>query len=102
MVIFIGTYHVLAGIFALTAYITVGALIPLWNGKRGGGKGMEFRAGFGELNSFVLDSLRGLDETIQYSQGEKREKDSDSQRYRMVEERVLGNGQGCRSGCGRH
>ena len=26
----------------------------------------------GELNSFVLDSLRGLDETIQYGQGEKR------------------------------
>lgn len=24
------------------------------------------------LNSFVLDSLRGLDETIQYGQGEKR------------------------------
>ena len=33
---------------------------------------MEFRTGFGELNSFVLDSLRGLDETIQYGQGEKR------------------------------
>ena len=33
---------------------------------------MEFRTSFGELNSFVLDSLRGLDETIQYGQGEKR------------------------------
>ena len=33
---------------------------------------MEFRTNFGELNSFVLDSLRGLDETIQYGQGEKR------------------------------
>lgn len=33
---------------------------------------MEFRNGFGELNSFILDSLRGLDETIQYRQGEKR------------------------------
>ena len=32
---------------------------------------MEFRTGFGELNSFVLDSLRGLDETIQYRQGQK-------------------------------
>lgn len=83
MVIFIGTYHVLAGIFALTAYITVGALIPLWNGKRGGGKGMEFRAGFGELNSFVLDSLRGLDETIQYSQGEKREKEMEDRSVKL-------------------
>lgn len=34
---------------------------------------MEFRTRFGDLNSFVLDSLRGLDETIQYGCGEKRE-----------------------------
>ena len=72
MVIFIGRYHWLAGVLALTAYLIVGVAIPMWNGKRGSQKGMEFRTSFGELNSFVLDSLRGLDETIQYGQGEKR------------------------------
>lgn len=72
MVIFIGRYHVLAGLLALAAYLMVGVVIPLWNGKRGSQKGMEFRTEFGELNSFVLDSLRGLDETIQYGQGENR------------------------------
>ena len=72
MVIFIGRYHWLAGLLALTAYLIVGVAIPMWNGKRGSQKGMEFRTNFGELNSFVLDSLRGLDETIQYGQGEKR------------------------------
>lgn len=72
MVIFIGRYHVFAGLLALAAYLMVGVVIPLWNGKRGSQKGMEFRTEFGELNSFVLDSLRGLDETIQYGQGEKR------------------------------
>ena len=72
MVIFIGRYHVLAGVLALAAYLIVGVVIPMWNGKRGSQKGMEFRTEFGELNSFVLDSLRGLDETIQYEQGEKR------------------------------
>ena len=72
MVIFIGRYHWLAGLLALTAYLIVGVAIPMWNGKRGSQKGMEFRTSFGELNSFVLDSLRGLDETIQYGQGEKR------------------------------
>ena len=72
MVIFIGRYHVLAGVLALAAYLIVGVAIPMWNGKRGSQKGMEFRTEFGELNSFVLDSLRGLDETIQYNQGEKR------------------------------
>lgn len=73
MVIFIGRYHILAGLLALLSYLIVGVAIPLWNGKRGGDKGMEFRTEFGELNSFVLDSLRGLDETIQYGQGNVRE-----------------------------
>ena len=72
MVIFIGRYHWLAGVLALAAYLIVGVAIPMWNGKCGSQKGMEFRTSFGELNSFVLDSLRGLDETIQYGQGEKR------------------------------
>ena len=72
MVIFIGRYHWLAGLLSLAAYLIVGVAIPRWTGKRGSQKGMEFRTNFGELNSFVLDSLRGLDETIQYGQGEKR------------------------------
>lgn len=72
MVIFIGSYHVLAGLLALLAYVVVGAVIPVWNGKRGASQGMEFRTEFGHLNSFVLDSLRGLEETIQYGQGEVR------------------------------
>ena len=72
MVIFIGRYHWLAGLLALAAYLIVGVAIPMWNGKRGSQKGMKFRTNFGELNSFVLDSLHGLDETIQYGQGEKR------------------------------
>ena len=72
MILFIGGYHPAAGVFALAAYLVVGVVIPLWNGRRGGNSGMKFRTEFGELNSFVLDSLRGLDETIQYQQGAKR------------------------------
>ena len=83
MVIFIGRYHWLAGILALIAYLIVGVVIPMWNGKCGSQMGMEFRTNFGELNSFVLDSLRGLDETIQYDQGEKR-KEQMSERSRSL------------------
>ena len=72
MVVFIGKFHVYAGIFAVCSYLLVGCVIPLWNGSKGGQKGMEFRSGFGNLNSFVLESLRGIDETIQYGQGKKR------------------------------
>lgn len=85
MVIFIGRYHWLAGLLALAAYLIVGVAIPMWNGKRGSQKGMEFRTNFGELNSFVLDSLRGLDETIQYGQGEKR-KEQMSERSKNLAE----------------
>lgn len=83
MVFFIGRYHWLAGILALAAYLVVGVVIPMWNGKCGSQMGMEFRTNFGELNSFVLDSLRGLDETIQYDQGEKR-KEQMSERSRSL------------------
>ena len=83
MVVFIGRYHWMAGLLALAAYLIVGVVIPMWNGRRGSQMGMEFRTNFGELNSFVLDSLRGLDETIQYDQGEKR-KEQMSERSRSL------------------
>lgn len=74
MVVFMCQYHILAGMFALSAYLLAGFWLPVWNEKRGRKEGMEFRTGFGKLNSFVLDSLHGLDETIQYGQGENRKK----------------------------
>ena len=85
MVIFIGRYHWLAGLLALTAYLIVGVAIPMWNGKRGSQKGMEFRTSFGELNSFVLDSLRGLDETIQYGQGGQRKEQMSERSKKLAE-----------------
>ncbi len=72
MVLFIGQFSPAGAALALAGYIAVGAVLPLVFGKRGGGAGMEFRGAFGDLNSFILDSLRGLDETIQYGQGERR------------------------------
>lgn len=72
MVLFIGHCSPVAGVTALVGYIVVGAVIPLLIGKKGAASGMEFRSAFGELNSFILDSLRGLDETIQYGGGKKR------------------------------
>lgn len=70
--LFIGSYHPILGLLALAAYITVGLIIPLITSKLSGDDGMNFRTKSGELSGFVLDSLRGLSETIQYGQGEKR------------------------------
>ena len=77
MILFIGAQYAPAGILALLGYIVVGVVIPVRNGKKGAEEGMQFRNSFGELNSFILDSLRGLDETIQYDKGEERMKQID-------------------------
>ena len=79
MVCFIGSYHVALGILALAAYITVGVIIPIVTSKLSGDDGIHFRTKSGELSSFVLDSLRGLSETLQYGQGEKRMADMNTQ-----------------------
>jgi len=72
MCLFIGSYHPFLGAIALIAYITVGVAIPLITSKLSGDDGMKFRTKSGDLSSFVLESLRGLSETLQYGQGEKR------------------------------
>ena len=79
MVVFIGSYNTALGILALAAYITVGGVIPLLTSRFSGNTGMIFRSRSGELSAFVLDSLRGLSETIQYGQGEKRMRDMNAQ-----------------------
>ena len=72
MVCFIGSYHVGLGVLALIAYVTVGIIIPLVTSKMSGDDGIRFRTKSGALSGYVLDSLRGLSETIQYGQGHKR------------------------------
>ena len=72
MVAFIGSYHAVLGVLAAAAYIVVGVIVPLVTSKLSGDDGMKFRTKSGELAGFVLDSLRGLSETLQYGQGEKR------------------------------
>lgn len=75
MFIFIAHQSIYAGLLSASAYIVVGALIPLIMGRLGGGSGMQSRENIGRMNSFVLESLRGLDEIIQYGQQSKRLKE---------------------------
>ena len=69
MVCFIGSYHPALGFLALAAYAVVGVVIPVVTSRCSGDDGLRFRTGSGRLSAFVLDSLRGLSETIQYDQG---------------------------------
>lgn len=75
MVIFIGKYNIVLGVIALLGYITVGVIIPIVSYKKGEDVGKDYRNNFGEMNSFFLDSLRGIRESIQYNATKKRLED---------------------------
>ena len=70
--LFIGHIHWVLGLLALAAYVTVGIIVPVIASKTSGNLGLEFRNQSGNLSAFVLDSLRGLLETMQYGNGKKR------------------------------
>lgn len=72
MIVFIGSYHPLLGLLAAVAYVTVGVIVPMVTSRLSGDDGLRFRTKAGALSGFVLESLRGLSETIQYGQGTKR------------------------------
>lgn len=86
MVCFIGSYHWALGLLALGAYGTVGVAIPLVTSRLSGDDGIRFRRKSGELSAFVLDSLRGLTETIQYGQGEVRMADMNARTDALSED----------------
>lgn len=72
MVMFIGSYHWVLGFVALGAYLTIGVAVPVIISKKSKNYAGEFRKESGDLSSYVLDGLRGLNETIQYGAGNDR------------------------------
>ena len=72
MAAFLAGYHWLLGLYALGAYLVIGLLVPVAAAKSARRSGEEFRVSFGALNGFVLDSLRGVRESLQYGDGPHR------------------------------
>ena len=70
--VFIGRFHWALGLLALAAYVTVGVVIPLVTSRLSGDAGLRLCMEAGALAGFVLDSLRGLSETIQFGRGRAR------------------------------
>ncbi|MDE6195444.1 MAG: ABC transporter ATP-binding protein/permease [Erysipelotrichaceae bacterium] len=64
--------HVIFVVIALVAYLCVGVLFPWIISKLGNQTGFTYREKFGNMNSYILDSLRGLQEIMQYQCGQKR------------------------------
>ncbi|MGN0577472.1 MAG: amino acid ABC transporter ATP-binding/permease protein, partial [Ruminiclostridium sp.] len=72
MVLFIGSYHAFLGAVAAAAYLFVGAVVPVIISKSCGRNAEEFRKESGNLSSFVLETLYGISEVIQYGMGNQR------------------------------
>lgn len=72
---FMGQYHWILGLIAAAFYIIVGYIIPSYTAYTGREDGRIYREQFGDLNSYLLDSLNGLKETIQYDCGKERMKE---------------------------
>ena len=72
MAIYIGRFAPVLGLYALAAYTVIGIGVPMAAAGAARRSGEGFRAEFGALNAFVLDSLRGVRESLQYADGERR------------------------------
>ena len=66
MTCFTASYHILPALVLLAGYLLVGVAMPIWSAKRGDKAAREYRQTLADTNSYVLESLRGLRDTLQY------------------------------------
>ena len=72
MVVYLGTFSIPLALLALASYLVIGVLMPLVASKASKDSGRVLREGLASINAFVLDSLRGLRETLQFNQTSQR------------------------------
>ena len=69
---FVASYHILPALVLLAGYLLVGVALPVWSAKRGDKVAREYRQTLADTNSYVLESLRGLRDTLQYQDTDAR------------------------------
>ena len=67
MVIIFGQFSFILSIYAFFAYITIGVFLPIYTNSKASDLGNKIRNESGSLSSFVLETLRGQREIIQYN-----------------------------------
>ena len=60
------------GLYSLFAYVVVGVVLPVFISKQSRQIGVEYRKEAANLNSYVLESMRGLKESMQYMDTDSR------------------------------
>lgn len=71
------------GVLSVIFFLIVGLVIPYFSSSLGKEAGMEYRNMFGECNNYILDSLRGLKEVLQFKNGEERLKEINDKSHRI-------------------
>lgn len=72
MVFWIGSFHWILGVIALLSYVTIGILLPLVIARKAGQTGKKAREAAGDYSSYVLETLRGMKEILQFGQQKAR------------------------------
>lgn len=75
MLCFIGAQSIHLVPLALVAYLAVGVVVPFVSSKTVGSGGRGVRDKIGSMNGFVLESLRGLGETLQFGRTDDRSRE---------------------------
>ena len=66
MTCFTARYHILPALVLLAGYLLVGIALPVWSARRGDKAAREYRQALADTNSYLLESLRGLRDILQY------------------------------------
>ncbi len=85
MACFLGVIHPALAGFALCAYVLVGIAVPVLVSRASGTEGRHSRDLAAALSGFVLDSLRGLSEVLQFNAGAARLTELDRKSLELVE-----------------
>ncbi len=84
MGVFLGGVHPALAALALASYALVGIVVPVAVSRASGGEGRRSRDLAAWLSGFVLDSLRGLGEVLQYGAGASRLEELDRRSAELV------------------
>lgn len=72
MIIFFAHYSWILALVALVFYVLVAILVPILVNKKAVEHGTEYRSEFAKMNSFLLDCLRGLEQSILFGRGKSK------------------------------
>lgn len=70
--IFLSFYNPIYSVLIIISHFVIGVFVPLIISNISGSGGQNLRNKSGDISSFILDSLRGISEIIQYDNGIKR------------------------------